>query len=68
MNYCNDCGLGDKASIRRLCSKFDIYWTDTVYEKIEMSPANTLSRMRDYLKKINTSSYYGKTYDDTLAE
>lgn len=66
--YCNDIGLGDKSAIRRLCSRFDYYWSDDVYGRIEMSPATTLSRMRDYMKEINKAAFYGKTYDDTLAE
>lgn len=69
MAYCNDCGLGTKGAIRRMCSKLDVYWSPTVYEGIEVSPGNSPTLMREYLKRINLgSANYSKTYDDTLSE
>lgn len=60
--------LGDeKAAIRRICSKFDIYWNEQVYKML--SKCNTTnSRVLSYISKSNLYQFVGKTYDDTLDE
>lgn len=60
--------LGDeKAAMRRVCMKFDIYWSDKVYELV--SKANTTnSRIMSYISKSNLAPHTGKTYDDTIDE
>lgn len=60
--------LGDeKAAMRRVCMKFDIYWNEKVYDSV--SKANTSnSRVMSYISKSNLSPHTGKTFDDTLDE
>ena len=59
--------LGDKEAIRRLCMKFDIYWSNELYDMI--SKANTInSRIKPYISRANLIQFTGKTYDDTLDE
>jgi len=60
--------LGDeKAAIRRICMKFDIYWHEKVYEMVYKGNT-TNSRVLTYISKTNLYKYVGKTYDDTLDE
>lgn len=60
--------LGDeKAAIRRICLKFDIYWNDKVYHMINKS-STTSSRVLSYISKSNLMQFVGKTFDDTLDE
>ena len=67
--YRNDCGLGDKAAIRRTCMHLDIYWSQVIFQNMENNPGNAPTRMREYVKRTNLGfTYLGKTYDDTLAE
>lgn len=50
-----------------MCRKLDLYWNDRVYEIVERKNT-TSTMMTSYIAKINTVSYSGKSYDDTLAE
>ena len=60
--------LGDeKAAIRRICMKFDIYWNDKIYEMLNKS-STTSSRVLSYISKSNLYQFVGKTFDDTLDE
>lgn len=60
---CNDV----KKVMRQMCRKLDLYWSEHVYEMSQnKSPTKTI--MATYLAKINTSTYAGKSYDDTLSE
>ena len=60
--------LGDeKAAIRRVCMKFDIYYSDNIYKTIRNTP-NTSSPIMMYIKQTGLRPYAGKTFDDTLAE
>lgn len=54
-------------AIRRVCSKFDIYWHPELYSMLQ-SASTSQSRMRAYISKTNLYKYVGKTYDDTLDE
>lgn len=57
----------DRAAMRRICMKFDIYWSDKLFDQI--SKANTTnSRILSYISKSNLAPHTGKTYDDTLDE
>ncbi len=60
--------LGDeKAAIRRICMKFDIYWNERPYAMVYK--ANTsASRVLAYISKTNLVGFIGKTFDDTLDE
>lgn len=54
-----------KASVRQVCRKIDVFWSESVYEIVEKK-TTPRSIMTQYLAKINTSTYVGKSYDDTL--
>lgn len=60
--------LGDeKEAVRRMCLKFDIYWTDAIWDMLAKTNASN-SRILAYISKANLVMYAGKTYDDTLDE
>lgn len=60
--------LGDeKAAIRRICMKFDIYWSEKVYNMLNKT-STTNSRVLGYISRSNLYQVEGKTYDDTLDE
>lgn len=57
----------EKAAMRRVCMKFDIYWSEKIFEQINRSNT-TNSRILSYVSKSNLVPNTGKTYDDTLDE
>lgn len=57
----------DRAAMRRMCMKLDLYWHDSIYDMVERS-AGVHSRIRNYIGRTNIIRYIDKTYDDTLAE
>lgn len=60
--------LGDeRAAIRRLCLKFDLYWNEEIYRML-VKTCTSNSRILSYISKSNLYKFVGKTYDDTLAE
>lgn len=56
-----------KDAVRQLCRKLDLYWSESVYDLVQRK-STTRSVMTQYIAKINTVSYAGKSYDDTLSE
>lgn len=55
-----------KDAVRQMCRKLDLYWSETVFEVV--SRKNTeRSMMTQYIAKINSVNYAGKSYDDTLS-
>lgn len=54
-------------AVRQVCRKLDLYWSENVYRQVERK-STTRSMMTQYIAKINTVSYAGKSYDDTLSE
>lgn len=75
---CNDCvedmyeryraTLGDdKAAMRRMCMKLDLYWNEDIYGMVERT-AGVHSRVRNYIGKTNIIRYIDKTFDDTVEE
>lgn len=58
---------GPREAIRRICSKFDIYWNDEIY-KLTVGTPSTQSRIRTYIARANMIQFAGKTFDDTLDE
>lgn len=64
--YLSQCNNACDA-VRQMCRKLDLYWSDKVYEIVERKNT-TSTMMTSYIAKINTVSYSGKSYDDTLAE
>lgn len=60
--------LGDeKEAVRRMCLKFDIYWSEDIWAMMLKTNA-TNSRILAYISKANLVAFAGKTYDDTLDE
>lgn len=60
--------LGDeRAALKRICLKFDIYWGEDVYKMLNKT-STTNSRVLSYISRSNLYQFIGKTYDDTLDE
>lgn len=57
----------EKLALRRICMKFDIYWSDKVYD-IVYKGNTSHSRVLSYISKSNLQQFSGRTYDDTLDE
>lgn len=56
-----------KDAVRQMCRKLDLYWSEAVFEgAVKKSAARTL--MSQYITRVNTTSYAGKSYDDTLSD
>ena len=64
--YLSQCNNTPDA-VRQVCRKLDLYWSENVYRQVERK-ATTRSMMTQYISKINTVTYAGKSYDDTLSE
>ena len=60
---CNDA----KNAVRQVCRKLDLYWSGNVFEIVSRK-STTRSMMTQYIAKINSITYAGKSYDDTLSE
>lgn len=60
-------GGDQKASVRQLCRKLDLYWGENIYDQ---SYAKSTSRtiISTYLHKLTTQTYINKSYDDTILE
>lgn len=62
LEQCNN----PKDAVRQMCRKLDLFWSDSVYEIVSRK-STTRTMMTQYIAKINTVSYAGKSYDDTLS-
>lgn len=60
---CND----SAAAVRQVCRSLNLYWNQRAFDT---SNARTSARtmMSGYLTRLNTVTYSGKSYDDTLIE
>lgn len=76
--FCNDCVdqlfdeyrqvLGsERAAMRRMCMKLDLYWNDAIYDMVERT-AGVNSKVRSYIGKTNIIRYIDKNFDDTISE
>lgn len=63
LSQCNDA----KNAVRQVCRKLDLYWSDNAFDIVSRK-STTRSMMTQYIAKINTLTYVGKSYDDTLSE
>lgn len=63
LSQCNDA----KLAVRQLCRKLDLYWNENVYNTVERK-STTRTTMTNYITKINSITFAGKSYDDTLSE
>ena len=62
LSQCNDA----KMAVRQMCRKLDLFWSENVYEIVSRK-STTRSMMTQYIAKINSVSFAGKSYDDTLS-
>ena len=63
--YCDK--MDEKQAVKRICQKFDIYYSDELYQTTEKSNTSQ-SRIGAYVKNSNLRKYLGKTYDDTILD
>ena len=54
-----------EAALRRLCMKFDVFWSDKVY-KMTLGGAVRDNPFKEYVSKSNLQQVRGTSYDDTL--
>lgn len=64
-SYLSQCNNARDA-VRQVCRKLDLFWSDSVYERAEKK-STTRSIMLQYIIAINTVTYAGKSYDDSLS-
>ena len=62
LSQCNDA----RAAVRQMCRKLDLFWSDQIFDFVSKKAA-TRSLMTQYLSRVATTTYAGKSYDDTLA-
>ena len=65
-DYLIDCG-NSRDAVRQVCRKLDIYWNEDVFNSADKRASNR-TMMSGYLTKINTVTFGGMSYDDTLKE
>lgn len=53
-------------AVRQMCRKLDLYWNEIAFESIAKK-STTRTIMSQYIQRINTLTYAGKSYDDTLS-
>lgn len=65
-SYYEQCGDVKKA-VMQTCRKLDLYWNEQAYNYVEKKNSQR-TMMSQYLQRINSTYYAGKSYDDTLIE
>lgn len=63
LSMCND----PKLAVRQVCRKLDLYWNESIFNQV-FKKSTIRSMMTDYIQKTTTTTYAGKSYDDTLLE
>lgn len=56
-----------KDAVRQMCRKLDLYWNENVFEDV-LKKNSTRTMMTQYIAKLSTIKYAGKSYDDTLSD
>lgn len=62
LSQCND----PKLAVRQVCRKLDLFWSEKVFDIVNKQSVPR-SMMTQYLSKIASTTYAGKSYDDTLS-
>lgn len=62
LSQCHDARM----AVRQMCRKLDLFWSESVYEVVQRKTTPS-SMMTQYIAKINTVTYAGKSYDETLS-
>lgn len=57
----------DRAAMKRMCLKLDLYWNDKIYDMVEKT-AGINSYVRNYIAKTNIIRYIDKSFDNTIEE
>lgn len=65
-DYLAQCG-NPRDAVRQMCRKLDLFWNGDVFDAVQKKNTNR-TIMSQYIQRINTISYAGKSYDDTLKE
>lgn len=76
--YCTSCtdeiflsylerGAEPRDAVRQMCRKLDLYWSQKVFDSVDAMTVPSRA-FNQYLRKISTMTYAGKSYDDTLRE
>jgi hypothetical protein len=65
-SYLSQCGQVEQA-VRQMCRKLDLYWSDNVFKRAA-AKGTVRTIMPEYIKVLNTPTYQGRSYDDTLRE
>lgn len=65
--YLASCGDDAKGAIRQMCRKLDLYWSETIF-KYAASKDTGRTVLSSYMSRVNSVTYAGKSYDDTLKE
>lgn len=58
----------DKAAMKRLCMKFDLYWNINIFDSVKSKSEKDNSFVATYIARTNLQPHSGKTFDDTLDE
>lgn len=60
--------LGDeRQAIRRICMKFDLYWSESIYQMLD-KPTKIKSRISNYIAKTTLNPFKDKSFDTTIDE
>lgn len=62
LSQCNNA----KDAVHQMCRKLDVFWSESLFDSV-FRQNTTRTVMSQYLAKLSTVSYAGKSYDDTLA-
>ena len=57
----------EKEAVKRICMKFDIYWSEEAYE-LALKVPTSKSLIKAYISKINLRQFANKNYDLTIEE
>ena len=63
-----DLGLPEADVIHLLCARFDVYWSQEIYDQLPDSSVAATSRMRLYITKANNRRFVGLCYKNSALE
>lgn len=64
--YVEKCGDA-RLAVRQMCRKLDLYWNESLFDIVSRK-STTRTMMTQYIAKINSVTYAGRSYDNTLSE
>lgn len=63
--YLSECNNAADAA-RQMCRKLDLFWSPSTFEAV-LKTSTARSVFSSYLTKLNTATFAGKSYDDSLS-